>query len=64
MTRISKTIVAGVSALAMASAVVLPATPASAGGFRGGGGGFHDGGFHGGGFHGGGWGGGGWHGGG
>jgi Spy/CpxP family protein refolding chaperone len=60
MTRISKTIVAGVAALAMATAVVLPTAPASAGGF----GGFHGGGFHGGGFHGGGWGGGGWHGGG
>jgi hypothetical protein len=55
VTRISKTIVAGLSALAMAAAVVLPTAPASAAGF---------GGFHGGGFHGGGWGGGGWHGGG
>jgi hypothetical protein len=62
VTRISKTIVAGVSALAMAAAVVLPTTPASAAGF----GGFHGGGggFHGGGWHGGGWGGRGvWHGG-
>jgi hypothetical protein len=50
VTRISKTIVAGVSALAMAAAVVLPTAPASAAGF--------------GGFHGGGWGGRGvWHGG-
>jgi Spy/CpxP family protein refolding chaperone len=57
MTRVSKTLVAGISALAMAAAVILPATPASAGGWGGGG-------FHGGGFHGGGWGGGGWHGGG
>ena len=64
MTRISKTIVAGVSALAMSAAVILPTGPALAGGWRGGGGGFHGGGFHGGGFHGGGWGGGGWHGGG
>ena len=32
MTRISKTIVAGVSALAMAAAVVLPTAPASAAG--------------------------------
>src|SRR5258708_2802209 len=55
VTRTSKTIVAGVSALAMAAAVVLPTAPASAAGF---------GGFHGGGSHGGGWGGGGWHGGG
>jgi hypothetical protein len=62
VTRISKTIVAGVSALAMAAAVVLPTAPALAGGW--GGGAFHGGGFHGGGFHGGGWGGGGWHGGG
>jgi hypothetical protein len=61
MSRISKAIVAGVSALAMAAAVVLPTAPASAGGF--GGGGFHGGGFHGGGWHGGGWHGGGWHGG-
>jgi hypothetical protein len=64
---ISKAIVAGLAALAMAAAVVLPSTPASAGGgFRMGGGGF-GGGFHGGGggWHGGGWGGGGgWHGGG
>jgi len=60
MTRISKTIVAGAAALAMAAAVVLPTAPASAAGF----GGFHGGGFHGGGFHGGGWGGAGWHGGG
>jgi hypothetical protein len=52
---ISRTLVAGVAALAMAAAVVLPTTPASAGGFRVGGGGF-------GGWHGGGW-GGGWHGG-
>ena len=57
MSRISKTIVAGVSALAMAAAMVLPAAPALAGGW----GGWHGGGFHGGGFHGG-W--GGWHGGG
>ena len=34
MIRISKTIVAGMSALAMAAAVVLPTTPASAGGWR------------------------------
>jgi hypothetical protein len=66
---ISKTIVAGLAALAMAAAVVLPSTPASAGGgFRMGGGGFgggfHGGGWGGGGFRGGGWGGGGWHGGG
>ena len=47
MTRISKTIVAGLSALAMAAAVVLPTAPAQAQ-WRGGG-------FHGGGFHGGGW---------
>ena len=63
---ISKAIVAGLAALAMAAAVVLPSTPAAAGGgFRMGGGGF-GGGFHGGGggWHGGGWGGGGWHGGG
>ena len=53
MVRISKTLVAGISALAMAAAIVLPTTPASAGGWRAGG-------FHGGGFHGGGWGGGGW----
>src|SRR5580704_10278214 len=56
MVRMSKTIVAGISALAMAAAVVLPTTQASAGGW----GGFHGGGFHGGGWHGGGWGGGGW----
>jgi hypothetical protein len=62
MVRISKTLVAGISALAMAAVVVLPTTPASAGGW--GGGGWHGGGFHGGGFHGGGWGGGGWRGGG
>ena len=56
MTRISKTIVAGISAAAMAAFVVLPATPAAAQ-WRGGG-------FHGGGWHGGGWGGRGvWHGG-
>jgi hypothetical protein len=62
MVRISKTIVAGISALAMAAAVVLPTSPASAGGW--GGGSFHGGGFHGGGWHGGGWGGRGvWHGG-
>jgi uncharacterized membrane protein len=53
MSRISKTIVAGASALAMAAAVVLPTTPASAAGW----GGWHGGGFHGGwgGWHGGGW---------
>jgi hypothetical protein len=54
MVRISKTLVAGISALAMAAAIVLPTTPASAGGW--GGGGFHGGGFHGGGgWHGGYW---------
>jgi hypothetical protein len=51
MTRISKTIVAGLSALAMAAAVVLPTTPAQAQWH--GGGGFHGGGWHGGGWHGG-----------
>jgi hypothetical protein len=56
---ISRTMVAGVAALAMAAAVILPTTPASAGGFRMGGGGWHGGGW-GGGWHGGGWGGGGW----
>jgi hypothetical protein len=64
MNRISKTIVAGLASLAMAAAVVLPSAPASAGGFRMGGGGWHGGwggGWHGGGWHGG-WGGwrGGW----
>ena len=59
---ISRTIVAGVAGLAMAAAVILPTTPASAGGFRMGGGGWHGGGW-GGGWHGGGWGGGGWRGG-
>jgi hypothetical protein len=65
MVTISKTIVAGISALAMAAAIALPAAPASAGGWHGGGGGWHGGGggWHGGGWHGGGW-GGGWHGGG
>ncbi len=58
---ISKTIVAGMAALVMAAAVVLPTTPADAA-FRMGGGGF-GGGWHGGGWHGGGW-GGGWRGGG
>ncbi len=53
---ISRTIVAGVAALAMAAAVVLPTTPASAGGFRMGGGGFRGGGWGGGGWRGGGWG--------
>jgi hypothetical protein len=64
MTRISKTIVAGLASLAMAAAVVLPTSPASAGGWRMGGGGWHGGGW-GGGWHGGGWHGGwgGWHGG-
>ena len=62
MVRISKTIVAGISALAMAAAVVLPTTPASAAGFRAAAA-FHGGGFHGG-WGGGGWRGGGWHGGG
>jgi hypothetical protein len=62
MTRVSKAIVAGLASLAMAAAVALPTTPASAGGFRAGG--FHGGGWHGGGWHGGGWGGRGvWHGG-
>ena len=56
---ISRTMVAGVAALAMAAAVILPTTPASAGGFRMGGGGWHGGGW-GGGWHGGGWGCGGW----
>ena len=51
MVRISKTLVAGISALAMAP-VVLPTAPALAGGW--GGGGFHGGGW-GGGWHGGGW---------
>jgi hypothetical protein len=60
MVRISKTMVAGISALAMTTAAVLPTTPASAGGWRVGGGGWHGGGW-GGGWHGG-W--GGWHGGG
>jgi hypothetical protein len=62
---ISKTIVAGLAALGMAGAVVLPTTPASAGWSGGstwhGGGGWHGGGW-GGGWHGGGW-GNGWHGG-
>ena len=60
MNRISKTVVAGLASLAMAAAVVLPATPAAAQ-WRGG---WHGGGWHGGGWHGGGWGwhGGGWHG--
>jgi hypothetical protein len=58
MVRISKTLVAGTSALAVAAAMVLPTAPAMAGGW----GGFHGGGFHGG--CGGGWGGSGvWHGG-
>jgi hypothetical protein len=48
---ISKTIVAGFAALTMAATVILPTTPASAGGWGGGGS-----------WHGGGWGGGGnWH---
>jgi hypothetical protein len=56
---ISKTIVAGLTALTLSAAVVLPSTPASAG-WRMGGGGW-GGGWHGGGW-GGGWGGGGvWH---
>jgi hypothetical protein len=57
---ISKTMLAGVGALAMAAAVILPTTPASAGwngNWHGGGWG---GGWHGGGWHGG-WGGGSWH---
>jgi hypothetical protein len=55
MTRVSKAVVAGLASLAMAAAVVLPATPAAAQ-WRGG--------WHGGGWHGGGWGGRGvWHGG-
>jgi uncharacterized membrane protein len=58
MVRISKTLVAGISALALAAAVVPPTAPALAGGW--GGGGFHGGGWHGGGWHGGGWHGGGW----
>ena len=64
---ISKKIVAGLAALAMSAALSFSATPADAGGFHGGFGGFHGGGFHGGfgGFHGGmggfgGWRGGGW----
>jgi hypothetical protein len=62
---ISKTIVAGLAALTMAAAVILPTTPASAGwgGTWHGGGGWGGGGWHGGGWHGGGW-GNGWHGGG
>ncbi len=65
---ISKTIVAGLTSLAIAAAVVLPASPASAawGGWHGGGfgGGWHGGGWGGGGgWHGGGWRGGGWNGG-
>ena len=56
---ISKTIVAGVAALAMAAAVVLPTTPADAA-FRTGGGGFGGGWHGGGGGWGGGWRGGGW----
>jgi len=69
MVRISKTLVAGISALAMAAAIVLPTTPASAGGWRMGGGGWHGGGWHGGGgggrgvWHGGYWRGGNWYGG-
>jgi hypothetical protein len=55
MTRISKTLVAGLASLAMAAAVVLPTAPASAAGFRVGGGGWHGGGWHGGGWRGGGW---------
>src|SRR5882724_7067881 len=35
MVRISKTLVAGILALAMAAAVVLPTTPAAAGGWGG-----------------------------
>jgi hypothetical protein len=50
---ISRTIVAGLAALAMSAAVVLPATPAAAAGYRVGG--------WGGGWHGGGWGRGVWH---
>jgi len=48
MVRISKALVAGISALAMAGAVVVPTTPASAGDWHGDG--FHDGGWHGGGW--------------
>jgi hypothetical protein len=53
----SKTIVAGVAALAMAAAVTLPASPASAawGNNWHGGGGWHGGGWQGGGWRGGGW---------
>jgi hypothetical protein len=50
MTRVSKAIVAGLASLAMAAAVVLPATPAAAQ-WRGGG--WQGGGWHGGGWHGG-----------
>jgi hypothetical protein len=60
MNRVSKAIVAGLASLAMGAAVILPSTPASAAGFRMGGGGWHGGGW-GGGWHGGGWGRGAWH---
>ncbi len=46
---ISKTMVAGVAALAMGAAVILPTTPASSAGWNGN---WHGGGWHGGGWHG------------
>ncbi len=60
---VSKTIIAGVAALAMSAGVVSSTAPAAAGEWHGGGGGWHGGGWHGGGWHGGGWHAGGWHGG-
>jgi hypothetical protein len=64
---LTKTTIAGLTALSLMGSLLATAEPAAAGGnFHGGGGGFHGGGVHGGGWHGGGggWHGGGWHGGG
>ena len=65
-TLVHKAVLASMAALTLVAGVVATETPALAGQWHGGGGGFHGGGWHGGGggWHGGGWHGGGWHGGG
>jgi hypothetical protein len=64
MRNISRTTIAGLTALSLMGSLLATTEPATAGGWHGGGGGWHGGGWHGGGWHGGGggWHGGGWHG--
>jgi len=59
MRNISRTTIAGLTALSLIGSLVATTEPSAAGGWHGGG--WHGGGWHGGGWHGGGWHGGGWH---